>query len=131
VTVSDAHETAGFGRIADTAVSRQCRVGAERAREGRHAINDLGCKKLIRCNALLDPFHEWAQFIGSIRPGTPAAMRHAPPQEKPGEFLRAPQSCLSLPVIVPALASLARNQSFIVSDGVQRRDNGIGKAMKE
>src|SRR6516162_11416744 len=129
--VSGAHETAGFCRIARPAVPWQCRVGAERGREGRYAINDLGGEKLIRCNALLDPLHKWAQFIGGIRPGTTTAMRHTGPQEKPGEFLCAAKSFLSLPLIVPPLAGLARNQSFVIGDGVQRRHNGIGKAMKE
>ena len=46
---------------------RQLRVGAERARESRHAAKDLGRYNLVRRNALLNPLHERAQEIGSDR----------------------------------------------------------------
>jgi len=41
------------------------------------------------------------------------------------------QTFPSLYLMVPALAGLAGDQSFIISDSVQRRDNGISDAMKQ
>ena len=102
ITVSGAHEIAGLCRIAHTTVPRQCRVGAERAREGRHAIKDLGRHDLVRRDALLDPLHQWAKEIGAVGPCAATAMCHPRLEEQPGEFLRALQTYFSLPLVVAA-----------------------------
>src|SRR6516164_5725882 len=68
VTVSNTRETIGFCRIARSAVPWKCRVGAERAREGRHATYDLGCQDLVRRGVLLDPLHERGREIGGVGP---------------------------------------------------------------
>src|SRR5215472_421351 len=89
VKISDTRETAGFCRIAYPAVPRQCRVGADRAREERHAVCHLRVDDLVRCDALLDPLREWAQYIAGVRPSAAAAtMRRPRRQEQPGELLR-------------------------------------------
>src|SRR5215469_13265969 len=126
VKVSGAHETAGFCRVADTAVPRQRRVGADRARKESHATYDLGRYDLVRRDALLDPLREWRQHIGAVWPSATVAVRHSRLEEQPCEFLCAMQVLLSPSLIVPALAALTCNQSFVIIDGVQRRYHWIG-----
>src|ERR1700738_4983387 len=102
----------------------------------------------IRWHTVLDPLHKriqcepsynirttraWGQRVAfdGVRPGAATAVPHPRQQEQPGEFLGATQSSFPLSPIVPAVTSLAGNQSFVIVNGVQCWRSRISKAVSE
>ena len=74
-TVVGASKVLGLCRITDPSMARRCRIGAERARRGRHATYHLRCDDPIRHDAVFDPVQQHArpaEATGDIRSGATA-----------------------------------------------------------